>query len=332
MKNSQFLVTLSLTGAVLLTLTLRPAVSQVSGSLPAFVRLQTATPGTQQTGHSNISGTVKAGQFVGGGAGLTGVLASGLTLPMSLTSPSPNVDAFKITTSSVSVPNAAITGVVNGGNAKSVGVKGTADGIIGYGVSGEATGQFGVGVNGGGTFGVSGTGDLVGVQGFNTNVGAIASILGKTSSSVPAFRGENPTSNAEVELVSGKGAVWTNGHYYKDYTGGTRANVTPLAYGVIGPTGTVLSGTGNFTVAKSATGTYEVTIDGESYGNGTHVVTLTPVSSVPLVTGVTNPGGGAFRARIWNLSSTLVDNQFQFTVWTNDPQEPNGGKKPGLRP
>ncbi|MBX7133048.1 MAG: hypothetical protein K1X67_10265 [Fimbriimonadaceae bacterium] len=43
-----------------------------------IVTLQPTTPGTPQTGHSNISGTSEAGQFVGGGAGLTGLNASNI--------------------------------------------------------------------------------------------------------------------------------------------------------------------------------------------------------------------------------------------------------------
>lgn len=43
-----------------------------------IVTLQPTTPGTPQTGHSNISGTSQAGQFVGGGAGLTGLNASNI--------------------------------------------------------------------------------------------------------------------------------------------------------------------------------------------------------------------------------------------------------------
>ena len=42
------------------------------------VVLQPSTPGTSQSGHTNISGTARAGQFVGGGAGLTGVNAAQL--------------------------------------------------------------------------------------------------------------------------------------------------------------------------------------------------------------------------------------------------------------
>ncbi|HRI44204.1 MAG TPA: hypothetical protein PLL78_03175 [Fimbriimonadaceae bacterium] len=41
----------------------------------ALVQLQPTTPGTQQVGHANLSGSMIAGQFLGGGVGLTGVNA-----------------------------------------------------------------------------------------------------------------------------------------------------------------------------------------------------------------------------------------------------------------
>ena len=44
------------------------------------VLLQGATPGVSQSGHSNITGISRAGQFVGGGVGLTGLDASALAI------------------------------------------------------------------------------------------------------------------------------------------------------------------------------------------------------------------------------------------------------------
>lgn len=43
------------------------------------VYLQSSTPGVGQTGHLNITGSARAGQFNGSGSGLTGVLAASLT-------------------------------------------------------------------------------------------------------------------------------------------------------------------------------------------------------------------------------------------------------------
>lgn len=70
---------LVVSGANLLV-TFSPAVrAQVQRELPAgFVQLQNANPGVAQTGNTNIAGTARAGNFVGPGAGLTGVNAQSL--------------------------------------------------------------------------------------------------------------------------------------------------------------------------------------------------------------------------------------------------------------
>ncbi len=49
-----------------------------SGQTDSLVRLQQSTPGVTQVGNSNVSGTSKAGQFVGGGAGITGINATNI--------------------------------------------------------------------------------------------------------------------------------------------------------------------------------------------------------------------------------------------------------------
>ena len=49
-------------------------IGQDPTSIP-FVRRQASTPGSQEIGHANLSGTIIAGQHVGGGAGLTNVNA-----------------------------------------------------------------------------------------------------------------------------------------------------------------------------------------------------------------------------------------------------------------
>jgi len=72
----------ALAGLALLVITARQASTQVGGSLPAFLKLQATTPGTQQTGNANVSGTAIAGQFQGGGSGLTSLNASNLATGM----------------------------------------------------------------------------------------------------------------------------------------------------------------------------------------------------------------------------------------------------------
>ncbi|HMS54388.1 MAG TPA: hypothetical protein PKA27_03220 [Fimbriimonadaceae bacterium] len=52
------------------------ASSASSGQSGALVRLQPVTPGVSQAGHANLSGSIRAGQFVGGGSGVTSVNAT----------------------------------------------------------------------------------------------------------------------------------------------------------------------------------------------------------------------------------------------------------------
>ncbi|HMS55250.1 MAG TPA: hypothetical protein PKA27_07585 [Fimbriimonadaceae bacterium] len=49
-----------------------------SPALVNYVELQGASPGTVQTGHANLSGTVRAGSFVGNGQGITGLNGSNI--------------------------------------------------------------------------------------------------------------------------------------------------------------------------------------------------------------------------------------------------------------
>lgn len=78
MNKSIGLTGATLSAFALLIVAARHGQGQIGGSLPAFVRLQAATPGTPQSGHSNITGTAVAGQFIGSGPGLTGLNAGNL--------------------------------------------------------------------------------------------------------------------------------------------------------------------------------------------------------------------------------------------------------------
>ncbi len=49
------------------------------GGFKNHVGLQPTTPGTQQSGHMNVSGTVRAGSFIGNGSGLTSISWSAIT-------------------------------------------------------------------------------------------------------------------------------------------------------------------------------------------------------------------------------------------------------------
>ncbi|MFN0280227.1 MAG: beta strand repeat-containing protein [Pyrinomonadaceae bacterium] len=120
-------------------------------------------------------------------------------------------------------------------------------------------------------------------------------------------------------IFTATGAINTPGFVYREYTASTLSAAIPIAYGSISGTGTILGGTGNFTVAAHAvTGEYDITINGETYSNAGFAVTITAASNSPRITAVADVGT-AFRVNMWNLAGTLVDNAFQFTIWKTNP-------------
>ena len=55
------------------------------------------------------------------------------------------------------------------------------------------------------------------------------------------------------------------------------ADLIPIAYGVVSYDGTIKdSGTGNWSVSKTATGKYDITITGENYSSNTYMTQITP--------------------------------------------------------
>ncbi|MBS1714481.1 MAG: hypothetical protein JST30_09115 [Armatimonadetes bacterium] len=186
-----------------------PAVAQVEAALPAFVRIQTSTPGTPQAGHSNVTGTVIAGQFQGGGSGLSGVnadLLDGLNstsflqsvpVPLALTGAVPVNAVVRATNTSTSVASSGVTGEATSTTGTVYGVSGIVASTAGRAIYGEAnatTGAssagyfnndsvagYGVRATSDGAFGVYGTSTLVtgiGVYGAATNTGSGAGNYG----------------------------------------------------------------------------------------------------------------------------------------------------------
>lgn len=148
-----------------------------SGQNGALVRLQATAPGSVQSGHANLSGTLKAGQFEGVGSGITGVdatLLDGLDSTAFLQS-LPNPMLLTGT-----VANSAVIMGVNLSSTAGYGLIGEANATSGtnYGVRGSIKSTSGSGVHGradalsGGTRGVSGSSASTsgqGVYGYASN-------------------------------------------------------------------------------------------------------------------------------------------------------------------
>ncbi|HLF64203.1 MAG TPA: hypothetical protein VI603_10635 [Saprospiraceae bacterium] len=104
----------------------------------------------------------------------------------------------------------------------------------------------------------------------------------------------------------------TTGEIRRTSTG--NANIVPISYGAVDANGTVLSGSGNFSVAPTPPGYYEVTITGETYTNSGYTATATAISSSArfLSTGNT---GGKLVVRTFTSAAALVDCPFHFVVY-----------------
>ena len=156
MKKPGALIISSVSLLALLALGTRQSVSQVTGSLPAYVKLQAATPGTPQVGHSNITGTVKAGQFQGGGAGLTNVnadLLDGINStsflqavpnPLNLTGSVSLNPVIRGTNTSTAIASSGVMGESTALTGAVVGVLGKTVSSTGKAVYGLATSSSGV--------------------------------------------------------------------------------------------------------------------------------------------------------------------------------------------
>lgn len=169
-----------------------PALAQVSGSVATFLKLQATTPGTQQTGNANISGTSIAGQFVGGGAGLTAVNADkldgldstaflqGVPNPLSLSGSQAGGPVILGANSSSTADSSGVYGRSTSSTGASVGVRGDTTSTTGLGVYGRALSPAGDNF---GVWGQAASPTGIGVFGVTTSTtGASHGVMGRSQS------------------------------------------------------------------------------------------------------------------------------------------------------
>ncbi len=92
------------------------------------------------------------------------------------------------------------------------------------------------------------------------------------------------------------------------------ANMIPVAYGNINTTGSINTSSGNISVTRTTTGTYQIAITGEYY------TYLNYITNVSIVTGgvlIPNIGSvsGKIVVRIYDTSGTLTDAIFSFVTY-----------------
>lgn len=321
---------------------------QASGGL---VRLQPTTPGLAQSGHLNIGGTAVAGQFQGGGAGLTDLNAGNLTTGTvpdgrlgvggDLTGPLSAATVTKLRGRSFAnfAPTAgqvlgfdgtswkpqddglAVPAVLAGNqSATSLEVRNGIGNAARFSAS-SATGSALVASAGPIALLVPGSA-VVATSGSDGGFG-VWSRANNTSVFVTAGRFTSTAASPDivVDLATPTEAVRTNGFVWREYNTTAPSAAIPVAYGTVSTAGIVQGGTGNFTVTKVGTGQYSILIDGETYGNNTFSVSVCPVSLNPRF-GTVADNGAPFLVNIWSTSGVLTDTGFQFTVFATNPSNP----------
>ena len=156
-----------------------------------------------------------------------------------------------------------------------------------------------------------------------------AGILGQVNSSVNGAAGvqalnNNGSTRADLatDLYAGdfSGDVLVDGDIKRQYGGGP-ASATPIAYGYVTAFGSILSGSGNFSVTwDSINSRYLVDIDNENYFVSDYTTIITPASSSPRLA-TTSSISGDLIVRIFDPlnSYNLVQTNFQFVTYKDDP-------------
>lgn len=114
--------------------------------------------------------------------------------------------------------------------------------------------------------------------------------------------------------IDQSGNTNTTGEIHRTPTG--NANMVPICYGSVDANGTILSGSGNYSVTTTPPGYYEITITGESYTNSGYTTSANPVSSNPRMLSIGN-NGGKLAVRTFTSAGALVDTIFHFVVYKN---------------
>jgi len=164
------------------------------------------------------------------------------------------------------------------------------------------------------------TTELVDLIQTNGTIGADVINMDVTTSSVGQFLECHTNGNNKISLN-------TNGTVAIDSTltidegeinrsQPTSANLVPIAYGYVTQNGTKSANgsTSNFTVSKTSTGGYDITIPGENYffSDYTCVVTLSG-SAAGFISN--SSIGGKLRISTKNISGTATDRGFYFIVY-----------------
>ncbi|QCX01603.1 hypothetical protein FGM00_16345 [Aggregatimonas sangjinii] len=118
---------------------------------------------------------------------------------------------------------------------------------------------------------------------------------------------QTPTTKLKVV-----GDIKTSGEVHGSNTGS--ANMIPIAYGLVRGTGAIESGSGNFTVTRTETGTYEIRVPDAVSSHDWIISTTVHATGGPRILTV-YAGPNYIVVRTYVLSGTIVDGLFSFIIY-----------------
>lgn len=180
-------------------------------------------------------------------------------------------------------------------------------------------GNIAIGINAG-TGNVTGSGNIF--IGSSTGSGTSTSsklFLGPKFNNIPYLYGDFDTRllrlNGTFEVnddINVAGTLNVSEEINREATGD--ANMVPIAYGTISSTGSILSGTGNFTVDATNAPTFYINVAGSSLSHTNSSASVVPLSGQFRTASITHSNGD-LRVYIFNSRGTQVANTFQFIIY-----------------
>ena len=171
-------------------------------------------------------------------------------------------------------------------------------------------------------------------MGFRTTARAYASVsIGRYNDSIissspltwidtdPVFIIGNGTANNSRKnalIVYKNGNAMLEGELVRPSTGADK-NLIPICYGSVSSTGTINSGTSNFSVTKTGVGQYEISISGESYSSSGYTTSTTALAlTSPRMITTSASASSNLVIKVWEASAApaiAIDSGFHFLVY-----------------
>jgi hypothetical protein len=149
----------------------------------------------------------------------------------------------------------------------------------------------------------------------NISAGGTVSATGSINTSNNLTVSNNITAGGNISAtgnISGSN-ITLSGEINKSATGS--ANLLPIAYGTISATGGILSGSGNFSVSKTATGVYSIAINNETYVYSNYTAVASVTGSLANL--MTSSVSGNLIINTYTIAGVAADAIFQFVVYKN---------------